>query len=506
MPGKILGLDITNHSITAVQVKSEFKGYQITACTRVMIDQNGGLDNALKGLFDQTDLKSDTCIASIPAEHVSFRNLQMPFKEPKKIRQTLPFEIETLVPFSIENLVVDFSIIDQSGQSEILAVSVKKDYISEYMGRMLNHGIDPEILDIRSVPIVSWLLRQQGTPDTGLFFEIDGKRNTMILYLKRQIALIRTFDLDGDPVAQSISDSTDDEVPALTAGEIEIYLKSFCTKVQHTLHAFGWKSKGVINLEKIYFTGTVALYPETGEILSRFLDLPVEQVNLAGDKRIYMDGVVARAWNPALMDGALALAIREDHRKGRGFNFRKDEFEVKKHYLGFKKEIRKVMVFLLLILSFLAVDMGVDYYLMKKRYRILHERITEVFRQTFPDVKKIVDPVQQMRVNIDEIKRSAVLLPGIKPNQRVLEMLRDASRGISKSIDVRVTHLVIDPKTVRIRGETDSFNSVDNIKNSLESSEYFSVVTITSANLNRTGKRVQFELKLQQSGKSERSS
>jgi len=499
MPGKILGLDISNHSITAVQVKSEFKGYQITACARVMIDQDGGLDNALQGLFDRTDLKSDTFLTSIPGEQVSCRNLQMPFKEPKKIRQTLPFEIETLVPFPIEDLIVDFSIIDQADQSEILAVSVKRDDISEYLTRLQGYGIDPEVLDIRSVPIVSWLLRQEGTPDAGLFFEIDGKRNTMVLYLKRRIALIRTFDLDGDPVAQSISDSTDDDVPPPTDEQIETYLKSFCTKVQNTLHSFDWKSKGVIHPEKIYFTGMGALYPETGEILSRFLDIPVEQVNLAGDKRVYMDGDVARVWNPALMDSALALAIREDHRKGQGFNFRKDEFEVKKHYLGFRKEIRKVAVFFLLILSFLAADLGLDYYLMKKRYRILDQKITEVFRQTFPDVKRIVEPVQQMRVKIDEMKRSAVFLPGTKKNQRALDLLRDISRGISKSIDVRVTHLVIDPETVRIRGETDSFNTVDNIKNSLESSDYFSVVKINSANLNRTGKRVQFEIKLQRS-------
>ncbi len=38
MPGKILGLDINEDSVTAVQVKSGLKGYQVTACGRVMID------------------------------------------------------------------------------------------------------------------------------------------------------------------------------------------------------------------------------------------------------------------------------------------------------------------------------------------------------------------------------------------------------------------------------------------------------------------------------------
>ena len=146
MPGKILGLDISEDSITAVRVASGLKGYQITACARVMIEGDDGPDDALKGLFDQTDLNSDICFASIPGEHISCRNLQIPFKDPKKIRQTLPFEIETMVPFPIEDLVVDFAIIDRTDQSEILAASVKKAFVSEYLGHLQPHGIDPDVL------------------------------------------------------------------------------------------------------------------------------------------------------------------------------------------------------------------------------------------------------------------------------------------------------------------------------------------------------------------------
>ena len=64
-------------------------------------------------------------------------------------------------------------------------------------------------------------------------------------------------------------------------------------------------------------------------------------------------------------------------------------------------------------------------------------------------------------------------------------------------MDVKVTTMVFDPDTVRVSGETDTFNTVDAIKSRLEPSEYYSGVTITSANLDRTGKRVQFEVKLQ---------
>jgi general secretion pathway protein L len=488
VPGKILGLDITEDLVTAVQVLSGLKGYQVTACAQVIIKEDGGLEDALKELFEQMDLSSDTYITSIPAEHASYRNLQMPFKETKKIRQTLPFEIETVVPFPSEELVVDFTIIERTDESEVLGVSVRKAYIAEYLAQLQANGIDPDVLDIRCVPTVSWLLRQEETPEDGLFLEIGSKRNLMILYLKRHIALIRTFPVD------EIGDVSNSDADSLAPEEIESRLKTFCANVQNTMHAFAWQIKKEIRPEKVYFTSSGVLYPETQDLLKGFLDIAVEQVDLRGNRKVRLEGGVARVWNPGLLDNALALALRDD-RQGQGFNFRKGAFEVKKHYSELKAWLRKAALFLIIILCLLAVDLGTDYYFLKKRYTALDKNIEEIFRKTFPEVKRIVDPVQQMRVKIQEIQNTAH--PGMKANQGVLQILKDISQRVPKSTDINVTRLVVDPETVRMSGDTDTFNAVDTIKNRLEPSDYFSAVTITSANLDRTGKRVQFEIKLQ---------
>ena len=440
------------------------------------------------------DLKSDTYLTSIPAEHASYRNLHMPFKETKKIRQTLPFEIETVVPFPSEDLVVDFTIIERADESEVLGVSVKKAYIAEFLAQLQANGIDPQVLDIRCVPTVSWLLRQEETPDDGLLLEIGTKRNLMILYLKRHIALIRTFAADGVVPDSAKSDASNNEVETSAPEEIESRLRTFCTNVQNTMHAFAWQIKKEIRPGKVYFTGTGVLHPETGNLLERFLDIPVEQVDLRGNRKVRLESDVARVWNPGLMDNALALALRDD-RQGQGFNFRKGAFEVKKHYSALKAWIRKAALFLIIILSLLAVDLGTDYYLLRKRYSALDQNIKEIFRKTFPETRRIVDPVQQMRVKIKEMKNST--RPGVKANQGVLQTLKDISQRVPKSMDMHVTRLVVDPETVRMSGDTDTFNAVDTIKNRLEPSAYFSGVTITSANLDRTGKRVQFEIKLQ---------
>ena len=497
MARRILGIDIQTDSIAAVQVECGLRGYHVTGCASVMMEDVDGLDEALKALREQVDFKADTYISAIPGEQVSYRNLHMPFRSAKKIRQTIAYEIETMVPFPVEDLVVDFTLIDQSGQSDILAASVRREDISKYLAVLQNHGVEPDILDISGVPVVLWLFRQLEIPDDGILFQIGQKRTTMVLYIDKHISLIRSLAFSDGLMPEAISNSpaygnAQSQVPKPIVSCFEL----LCTNVQNTLHAFEYQNDIEVKPEKIFVTGAGNLYPHTVGLLERFFDIPVEEINvLGGDPGIHIDENIAQSWNSATMDSALALTLR-GNKQGLGFNFRKDEFQIKRKNTKLKREIRKAAVFLIVILSLLATYFGMDYYFLKERYRMLNKQITETFRQTLPNVKRIVDPLQQMRIEITQIKKSAFFLPGIGGDHKVVDLLRDISVRVPESLDVRVMRMVVDPAAVNIKGETDTFNTVDIIKKGLEPSEYFSSVTISSANLDRSRKRVQFEIKL----------
>jgi len=496
MPGKILGIDIDTDSVTAVLVEGGLRGYTITGCGRTMIEKGQGLEGGLVALSEQVDLKADTQICSIPAEQVSYRNFPMPFRDRKRVRQAIVFEVETMVPFPIEDLIVDFAMVDQLDQNQILAASIRRDRISDYLDPLQRHGIDPGLLDIRGVPMGLWLLNQDDTPESGLLLEIGSRTSTMVLFLKRHISLIRSFPFSGGLIAQTIADQQAEHIQGTqTDEEIESLFTSLCRDVRHTIHAFGGLEKGKVEPERAFITGQGSQWPGAESILERALYTPVERIHLARDAHVAMDEDVAGAWDPATMDNALALALR-DSKQGMGFNFRRDEFEVKKRYVGLRKFMRNVALFLGIIISLLLADLGVEYYFLKKRYVVLDNQISEIFRQTLPEVTRIVDPVQQMKAKIQEIKSSDLSLPGIGMEEKVLDLMRDISIRIPGSLDVKVLSMVVDPETVQIKGETDTFNTVDSIKKGLEPSPYFNEVTISSANLDRSGKRVQFEVKL----------
>ncbi|MBW1742445.1 MAG: pilus assembly protein PilM [Deltaproteobacteria bacterium] len=489
-----LGLDIGADYIAAVQITHGLKGYQITACDHVMIQEAGGMDEAIKSLLEPLDLEGVTCAVSIPGEHVSYRNFQMPFRDKKKIRQTLVFELETMVPVSAEDLIVDFTMVDRSDQSEILAASVKREDVSEYLAHLQSHGIDPEVMDVSCVPTLSWLLNQEGIPDDGLLLDFGYSKNTMLLFVDRRLALIRTFFFEGSTARSNEAESG--LASTEPAGNIEeSHLESLCTQVQNTLHAFASQTANTVRPERVFVTGIATSHTDIENTLSRLFELPVETVQVAGDPKINVDPNIAQEWNPAFMDNALALAVGEA-RPQLGFNFRREEFEVKSVYFGRVKGLGKVAAVLAAILLLVGVDLGIDYFSLRNQYRTLDQQITEVFKRTLPSVKRIVDPVAQMGAEINALKKTAFSVPGIGPGTRVLDLLREFSMRVPESADVHVARIVVDPDAVQITGDTDTFNTVDTIKKGLEPSSYFGDVTISSANLDRSGNRVRFEMKL----------
>jgi len=496
MHGNITGIEISAEHITAVRTAGGLNGRRILACIRIPVGKEG-LEHALGSLAGSMDLRNDTCLVTIPEVHVSFRNVPMPFKDVRKIRQALPFEMENMLPSSVEDLLIDFIVTDNPAGSGVLAASVRREVISDYLGSLQSNGIDPEVLEVRGASLASWVLSQAGTPDNILVLEVGEKGNTLVLCLNGRISLVRSFLAVSVPFPLPLpTDGEADNRKALPPADLESFFKSMCIAVHNTVHAFTSRSEIPDRPEKLFFTGEAAQTPGSADLLSRFLGMPAEPIDVSQDKKIRMEGGIAGDWSPALMNGALSLALRNMGKEG-GFNLRRDEFSPERRYLSIRKAIPKLAVFFFLILSFLAADMMIDSYSLEKEYRALDREITAIFRQTLPQVTRIVDPVQQLRVSVEQVKRSSASSPAAGSSDTVLGLLQEISKRIPPTIPVHVHRMVVDPETIRISGRTNAFNEVDRIKNELAAVKRFGPVNITSANLDRSGNKVQFEITIE---------
>jgi hypothetical protein len=195
------------------------------------------------------------------------------------------------------------------------------------------------------------------------------------------------------------------------------------------------------------------------------------------------------------MDSALALVLNELS----GFdilNFRQGRLAVEKAWGEHKRDILKTGILAGVVVVLFFVNSMIEYYALKRQVETKRMEVVEIFKSTFPEVKNIVDPVHQMRLEVETAGKE-ISSPGeFEDSIRRIDILNDISRFIPAESDVELISIVIGSDNMVISGNTDTFNTVDDMKSGLEKAEAFSSVSISSANMDPSGKRVRFKLKV----------
>jgi hypothetical protein len=103
MPERILGLDIGGGSVKAVLLSHGFRGgYRVIGFHRIDIAVAGGLKEALEQLFKDAAFRGAVCVTALHAGRLSFRSIRLPFRDDRKIRQTLAFALEPVIQTPLE--------------------------------------------------------------------------------------------------------------------------------------------------------------------------------------------------------------------------------------------------------------------------------------------------------------------------------------------------------------------------------------------------------------------
>jgi len=506
MPEKILGLDISSSSIKAVRVTAGLRGYEIAGVSLIDIDEADGAEETLRRLFENDTFRNSVCVTSLPAENFSFRNIRLPFKNRKKIDKTIAYELEPLLPYSADDVLIDYTVVDQGDQSKIFVAATLESVVSDLVRRLDGCHVEASIIDIDAVPVVS-KITAGGDVGCGLLLDIGCRDTTGILFRNDSVFHIRHFPFGGANITETLakaagiefSEAEERKRSGDTGGireEISAVCRKFFLEVKNTLEFL--KLKGDLEEEPdgIFLTGGGALYQPLRDEMENFFSLPVEMVDVSAAEDIGMEEGIMAGLSPMLMNHALALATRES-KKGVGFNFAKEGFKPKRVYEKFRKDFKWVAALAFIVLCTFGIDLYMDYHYSRAHLDSLKSEITSVFKKTCPDVTRIVDPVQQLKVKIALAQQSSAGLNGSGFGTKILDILKDISRLVPGTTDFLITSFAFDGDTVKIKGETDNFNSVDGIKSELGKSSCFRNVTISSASLIKKGNRVGFDLKME---------
>jgi len=481
MSRKVLGIDIRNQSLTAVLLNSSLREYKVDDYVHLPFSDPDNLEKdlsaALEKLAENMDISGSDCVVSIPAGHFTFRNLKVPFSNSKKIKMVLPFELEPTLPYAVEDLVIDFYALDNApagDQTELIAAAIEKKELAPYIEALASMNIDPEKLTLSGLPTALCLANQADPEEDQLFIEIDESHGTLFVLASDRLQLIRSF-----PLPDGASKT-----------------KLLCAQIQQTLAAL--QESSVLNFEPLEGVVSGIGLDETNMAaeISAALDIPVKTISVADRLDIPVERNTERSWIPAQMDNALALALMEVEGFD-GLNFHKGQFAAQKFLSKHKRPLIKTGILAAAVLVLMFFNVLMETYTVNKQVRRINRQMTQIFKATFPEVKTIRYPYQEMQAKMLETKKNTVFQAETGPHIRSIDILNNISEKIPESITVNLTRLVIQPENVLISGTTDTFNSVDDIKSHLEQIQHFEKVTISSANMDRSGNEVRFMLKVE---------
>jgi len=480
----ILGLDIGTKKIKAVKITADRK-VRISALELIDIRQFGGLEAALEQLRER-DLVGDSCITAIHPGKMSLRNISMPFRDEKKIRQTIGFELEPIIPYPIEDAVIDFIVTSDSGAAAgVLAAVVPKGIIRDRVQLIENYLPEVSIIDVDAFPLAARLAK--GSPgESLLLIDIGAEKSSSFLLDGGSVCNIRSFDFGGDALTWIIADtaglSLSEAEQKKISGDFlaakdrtDRACRDFADEVRATVEMLR-RSGQATDPVKIMFTGGGALFPGMREIFQAVFGVPAVYADLTEMEDFEIDSSVPAAWG-LQYNNALALALR-GMKKAPGLDFRRNGFELKKHALKLKRDLRWAAIMIIISLSALVIDQALGYYLDYMKLKNLKSTINAVFQASSPEVTKIVDPVQQLKTKIADSRKisagSGILF---------LDLLKDISATVPQSTGFLITSLTYDGERIEMKAETTSFDTAEEVKKSLAGSRYFTNVNIGSANI-----------------------
>src|SRR5262245_54412000 len=193
MPQRIFSLEIGDTELKAAVLQTSFRDYKIAAFHRAAIT-NGASPEQLKDFLAQHAEAGDTVLSALPGDRVTWRTFFLPFRDTKKLAQTVPFELESSVPFGLDEVIVDYQILhrDRAGTT-VLAALVQKEDLERHLELLRESGVDPKVVDVGPLAALNTLNLVPDLPPTFMFVDFTPCATTAALYRERELAGLRTL-------------------------------------------------------------------------------------------------------------------------------------------------------------------------------------------------------------------------------------------------------------------------------------------------------------------------
>jgi general secretion pathway protein L len=475
---KIIGVEVDGGKLRLAELDVSWKGsLTLLSCQEYPF---GGIENPLA--LRKEIGRADQLIVSCPGRLISSRLLTLPFTQAKKIEQVLPYEMEPLLPFEPDQVILSWHPVSRdAGSSRLMVAATPREAFRQFIEKLHKQGIDPHQVEWDGMALFNFSQVVKGREKGVSLLMNIGAEESSLCFIK-----------GGAPLM----------VRSIGGGAKALSEKSGWNS-DHFLIREAVKTIQVLKNETGESVNALLICGEGGEIqnlpeaLSRELSIPLEKWAIDPEK---LKIAPAAPFDGDEIDPrfipAIGLALKGTPLKGSlsQINFRKDEFSHSTVEKGKKGVQRTVLIFCLIIFFLGFVDLGIRYTIKKEHFEKTARQLLTEYRALFPGNGPVVNEVDQARASIIQLKKREAFFN--MSGGSSLEILKEMTVQIPKEVKIDVNELSIGSDRIRLDGETDSFDALDKIKESLGKSGSFSEIAVADSKMNAEESKVRFKIEM----------
>ncbi|MBC7476409.1 MAG: type IV pilus assembly protein PilM, partial [Candidatus Sericytochromatia bacterium] len=164
----ILGIDITNESIIISLLKKTKTGMEIDKIAIASTPQNairdgeiidtGSIAQVIQELIEKNEITATKAITTVSGQAVIIRTIQFPSMSAKELKEVVLHEAERYIPFPIEDVNIDFQVLEEIEDDgitkvEVLLVAAQKQFINSYVETFIIAGLKLVGIDVASFAV-----------------------------------------------------------------------------------------------------------------------------------------------------------------------------------------------------------------------------------------------------------------------------------------------------------------------------------------------------------------
>jgi general secretion pathway protein L len=515
---RILGLDLGSYSVKGVLLESNMRSFTTKAYAEVRRGEGERADTlraALRELLARPEMKADQVMVALPGQSLATHQLSLPFSDPKRVEATIPFEVESQLPFDLSEVVFDYHLASQQKDkgSELLVGVVRREEMTALLGALAEVGVDPRVV---THPGLAWhnLLTQQpglfagpGETDTVAVVDIGHERTTVAIGRPGLgVEFARTFAGGGVNLSRALANEFQTPLPeahhwkeehgALASQaqgpDAERAAAAFVRGLQPVLRELRPSFKSFTarthrQVGSVVLCGGTARLPGLAEQLTRDLSMPVRVLALPQDAA---GAVPPEQQPPAGQAYTLALRGQASGPKVPRFNLRQGEFAFKGDYDYIKDKLGLIASFGVTLLLLLIASGVVRNSVLARREAQVDAVLCDVTERILGQCQKDYSIAINM---LKGVESPAAALPRLS----AVNLLAEMTSRVPADVPVKFSRIDIEMERITLRGETENSSQIDTIATALKGHRCFKEVKEGKVEKSRDGQKTMFSLDIQ---------